>query len=82
MNMPGPPRPLPYKPDPPPPPDPRTDNDDNLLYSNNNPEGDPCPICAPDIGRVFAPGTEPHVPRHPNCYCYYVPTKRSPSPPR
>ena len=58
------------------------DNDDNLLYCNNNPDGDPCPICAADIGRVFVPGTEPHVPRHDNCYCYYVPTQRPPSPSR
>lgn len=57
-------------------------HNDNLLYCNNNPEGDPCDICKPDIGRVFIPGTEPYVPRHDNCYCYYVPTRRQPSPAR
>lgn len=57
--------------------------DENLLYCNNNPDPDTiCDICAPDIGRVFAPGTEPHLPRHDNCYCYYIPTPRQPTPPR
>ena len=57
------------------------DPNDNLLYCNNNPDPDTiCSICAADIGRVFAPGTEPHVPRHDHCYCYYVPTGREPSP--
>jgi len=47
-----------------------------LLYCNRNPEGDPCPICKPDIGRVFITGTQPRVPRHAHCYCYYTSTKR------
>jgi hypothetical protein len=54
----------------------------NLLYCNDNPDNDPCPICKPDIGRVFIPGTEPYVPRHKHCYCYYIPTRRPPTPTR
>ena len=47
----------------------------NLLYTNHNPSPDSiCEGCAPLIGLVFEPGTEPPLPAHPICYCSYFPT--------
>ena len=31
-----------------------------------------CALCAGSHGGVFRPGTEPALPRHPNCRCYYT----------
>lgn len=61
----------------------REDDDDfrdteavNLLYCNRNPNGTPCYVCRPFIGRVYMYGTEPRVPVHRHCYCYYIHTSR------
>ncbi|MGC9349121.1 MAG: hypothetical protein ACP5JG_13330, partial [Anaerolineae bacterium] len=49
----------------------------NLLWTNYNPRPETiCPRCKRMIGTVWAPGTEPALPLHPNCYCAYFPTSR------
>jgi hypothetical protein len=52
----------------------------NLLYCNNNPRPwTICELCLPLIGEVFVPGTEPPLPAHPHCYCYYQNTNLEPT---
>jgi len=52
----------------------------NLLYQNANPRPDTiCGQCSPLIGTVWEPGTEPPLPAHPLCYCYYFATADAPT---
>jgi hypothetical protein len=41
------------------------------IYRNRNPYRRPCAECRRWIGHTFKPGTQPHLPRHEHCYCYY-----------
>jgi hypothetical protein len=45
-----------------------------LRYANRNPTGNPCSECARLIGTVWPKGSQPRLPRHSRCYCYYVET--------
>ena len=49
----------------------------NLLYHNTNPNPSSiCNECRQYIGKIFAPGSEPRLPRHAGCFCHYVITFR------
>ena len=46
----------------------------NLVWTNANPDGTPCPVCQELIGCVFEPDSAPPCPVHPSCYCLLLPT--------
>ena len=53
--------------------------DMNLLYCNANPNPSTiCNACKNLIGQVFIRGTQPDLPQHDGCFCYYELTKRDP----
>ena len=41
------------------------------VYRNRNPYKRPCKECRQWIGHTFKFSTQPRLPRHPHCYCYY-----------
>jgi hypothetical protein len=54
----------------------------NYRRENNNPNpATICNYCKNLIGHVFAPGTEPPVPSHTHCFCFYVETTEDPTDP-
>jgi hypothetical protein len=52
----------------------------NLVLRNSNPNPSTiCNDCKLWIGHVFIPGSEPPLPRHFGCFCFYAPTPAPPT---
>lgn len=52
----------------------------NLVYRSDNPNpAAVCALCRNTLGHVFIPGSQPALPRHHGCLCYYNTTIREPT---
>jgi hypothetical protein len=70
--------PDPIDPEPEPPPD---APDVFITIGNRNPNPSTiCNACKQIIGRTFLAGTEPRLPMHAGCFCYYIVSDHPPPP--